>query len=461
MKLMNKTLLAIAIASIASPSYALWSTGIATTKTVIQEGVASQKAAVKASTDGVFTLETGESLTANDTITVNLVGGATFSSTPPQLKCSTGDLGGGVNTFTSPLTGGAAGSTSATWRSVDALCVATKLLTLNSNTAAIFDVTNVTDGNNVDILLTLKTSSNVVIGTASHSIQSEKAKYAFTGKKLFTLTETTSSDTAQVAQLYKLFGTTTPTLTTAAKIKHASNSDANSVPTQDVSAKKLLLTLSGDFNGITSIAATGVTGDDGTGAGAGVAGAFTINAAKTKAYAVNTAAITSAGGSLDIADLKLTLDGTTSQPARSFALKAELLADTLFSAHTARPASTFVTITRDGTCFSSNSTGGLNNIKITDMSGILPATGGSITVSAFDQAGNVIAANPPLPATYSVVMNNATTILNGGVLAASFPNAVRYDVIVNSVDANITNVKNTATGLDTAHFRSGATGGGL
>jgi hypothetical protein len=293
-----------------------------------------------------------------------------------------------------------------------------------------------------------------------------RTKYAFVGKKLFTVDfDTPNNTTALVAQLYKRFGALpTAVNTNQSRFQITSNSaaSATSIPAQYVSANKILYTLTGDFTGVTSISenTTGLlTGADcatGTPIAADV-NKFTKNAAGTAACAVNTAG-TGTTNPVN-ALVSLTVDGITPQTQRSFTLETKLLADGAFAAHTIRAASNFITINRDGTFFSSNSTGPLNNIKITDHSGILPVAGGAITVTAFNPSGVAVSALAA-PAIPTVVMNNATAVINGGDLLAKFPGANRFDVIVESNAANITNVKNTATGLDTAHYRTGG-GGGL
>lgn len=465
MKLMNKSLLAFAVASIASPSFAAWTTSPGANKAVIVQGVTSSKISAAATANAVYTLAAPtEGLTANDTITIELTGGAKFNGTTAvRLTPSAGDLGAGAATAAAPLTGGGAGSTSATWRALDAAVVAGTTLTLNS-ASTIFDVSGVTAGTPVQFVLTLKTSTGIVIGTAAHSTATEPAAYAdgaFKGANLFTITTNTpSSDVLKVANQYKTFDAAGTNKTTSlASHTLTLNATATSIPSQTVTAKKVLVTLAGDFNGITSVDAAvagELKGDDGTGAGAGTADKFTINAAKTNAYAVSNAS-QGFGDALD-SNLNFVLDGTTIQPARSFTAKFELLADTLFTPYVIQAPVNFVTLTRDGTFFTTNSTGPLNNIKITDQSGTLPPAGGAITVMAYNADGVAIA--PGAAAIPTSVKNNGTTTLTGSALGAKFPDAVRYDVTVESNDANITNIKKDTTGIDAAHYRSG-TGGGL
>lgn len=465
MNMINKNLLAVSIAATlaAAPlANAAWTTKIAAVKNVVSQAAATDKDDIAASTNIVYTVAAGQSLAPNDTIEITLTGGAVFDGTTGvTLQPSAGDVGAGATNASAPLTGGTAGSTSATWRVITTVA-AGSTLTLNSN-AAIFDVAGVVPGNNANIGITLKTSTGTVIGTANQLVKELAGDaYPFTGVNLTTTTVTSSTNTAQVATGYKfLEDNATDVLTDAVTINTQTNSAATSVPTQVVTAGKLLYTITGDFTGVASIAATGVNGADAAGAASvpAVAGGFAINAAKTAAYATNAANI-AAGGALNINDLVLTLDGTTEQAARTFNIATQLLADTLWTAHQTQSSVTATVIARNGTFFTSNSTGGLNSLKITDQSGGLPVGGGDILYKAYDVAGAAVSAAAGAPALPTKVPSNGTVIVPGADLVANYPNAVRFDVTVNSADANISNVKKSADGVNLTTYRSG-TGGSL
>ena len=91
----------------------------------------------------------------------------------------------------------------------------------------------------------------------------------------------------------------------------------------------------------------------------------------------------------------------------------------------------------------SNSIGSRNTIKISDMASTLPASGGSITVSAWDVNGNALpesGSEAPLR-----LYNHGTTSISGSVLAARFLNGtpVLYKFSIDSSKGVISNVKNS------------------
>ncbi|MFH0994522.1 MAG: hypothetical protein V1844_03375 [Pseudomonadota bacterium] len=98
------------------------------------------------------------------------------------------------------------------------------------------------------------------------------------------------------------------------------------------------------------------------------------------------------------------------------------------------------------TQFVSNAIGNYNTIKISDLSGSLPAGGGAVTVSAWDANGSVIPESgwaAPLK-----LYNHGTTIISGSNLAARFPmgSPIVYQFDVQSTQVLITNVKNSTDG---------------
>ncbi len=471
---MKKNLLAASVAAavlaMTPVANAAWTTA-ATTLNVVSQAVSTTKDDAAAQAAVVYTLALGESLTANDTIEIVLTGGLTFDGTTGvTLQPSAGDIGAGATLAAVPLSGGTAGSTSATWR-VIANVAAASTLTLNS-TGTIFDTNGVAVGNNADVLLTLKTSGGLTIGTASNSLNTTLETTAgandamlFTGVNLTTAALTASTNTAQVSTGYVyLEDNATDVLTDAVVVNTQSNSAAGgsaSIPSAPIAAANLLYTLAGDFTGVTSVAASGVTGSDSAGVQTGgTAGAFTVDAANGVAYASNTAMLAAGGGTLNINDLVITLDGTTAQAARSFTITTQVLGDATWSAHDVQATATATSIARNGTFFTSNSTGALNNIKVTDQSGSLPAAGGDISYAAWDASGASVAQAAGAATLPATVPNNGTVVVPGADLTANFPGGVRFDVTVNSSDASISNVKKTTSGTTVNTYRSG-TGGAL
>jgi len=94
----------------------------------------------------------------------------------------------------------------------------------------------------------------------------------------------------------------------------------------------------------------------------------------------------------------------------------------------------------------SNSIGINNTVKITDMSGLLPTTGGVVAVKAWGDSGKVILESST--ATPLKLNNYGTTLISGADLAKWFPDAKFYDFIVDSSKMLITNVKNSFDGTN-------------
>ncbi len=96
----------------------------------------------------------------------------------------------------------------------------------------------------------------------------------------------------------------------------------------------------------------------------------------------------------------------------------------------------------------SNSTGSLNTIQISDMTGKLPASGGAITVSAWDVNGTAI--EESVGAAPLMLFNHGTTSLSGPELQSRFLNGtpVLYKFSIDASDVVITNIKNSMNGTD-------------
>ena len=95
----------------------------------------------------------------------------------------------------------------------------------------------------------------------------------------------------------------------------------------------------------------------------------------------------------------------------------------------------------------SNAIGSLNTIKISDISGTLPASGSTIIVLAWDASGKTLAESGS--ATPLKLYNHGTTIISGSNLAACFPTGspMTYEFYVQSTKLLITNVKSSTDGL--------------
>lgn len=97
--------------------------------------------------------------------------------------------------------------------------------------------------------------------------------------------------------------------------------------------------------------------------------------------------------------------------------------------------------------YASNSIGTRNTLKITDMTGTLPAAGGAITVSAWDASGNAIPESSnavPLK-----IYSRRTTPITGSELAARFltGSPMTYEFSIGSSKVLVTNVKSSSDGI--------------
>jgi hypothetical protein len=426
-------------------------------------GVASQAAPV-------FGLAAGEILATNDTLTITLTGGLKFSGVAGALTllCSRGtvDLGAGVGAAAVPLSGGTAGSTTATWRVLVATGLAVGDTFTLSNPAApggIYDVSGILPLATADMLMDLKTILGAQIGAAAQSFKAKVvgANYIFTGAYGLTVNDggpgatpwTNTADVAAVPPYTKFLTGVTAGVATTLTITNNSAALGVAIPAaSQFAAQKILVSISGDFTGIASIAGANLTGSDATGnITGGLAGKFLITADKTMAYAVNTAAL-AAGAAIATAPT-FTIDGTTSQSARNFIVTVSNFVDAVdnWAAFTYYNPKNFYDILRNGVSFSANSLGPLNTIKITDRSGNLPAAGGLVIVQAWDVNGVKLA--DAAGVTPILLLSNQTITKTGSDLAARFVGtAMRYDVAIQSTSAVCTNIKKDATGITETVF---------
>jgi hypothetical protein len=99
------------------------------------------------------------------------------------------------------------------------------------------------------------------------------------------------------------------------------------------------------------------------------------------------------------------------------------------------------------TNFVSNSIGNYNTIKVSDMSGTLPASGSPISVKAWDANGSALTESGS--AAPLVLYSHGTTSISGSTLTARFPTGspMIYEFTVQSAKVLITNVKSSTDGL--------------
>lgn len=330
-----------------------------------------------------------------------------------------------------------------------------------------YDLTGVATGTSVTIATTV---SRLVLGVDSvvHAILSPATNFV-------ELTTTPS------LQLYALGAKITDTATVASSFVNLDATSANAtatsvtVPVATLTATvlndsnaaaatgTLLLKLTGVPSTVTSIAyaAAGVSQSDATGLAAPTTatpggGQFWLDGAGN-GFAKVTAAASKAV--IAATAMTFTYSGLAAIIPTTVNLQADYLAGAAdpFIAHTTLAASPISTIVRNGSAFSVNSMGALNKLKITDLSGALTASTGSISATAYDAAGVVVSGSP----TITALTSNSTTVINGADIVAAYPGAVRFDFVVESTEIAVSNVKKTADGTTATNYRNSTDGAGV
>lgn len=436
--------------------------GTMTSKQFLSNANTSSLYSAMAALDANYTFAAGSaeaSMAANSVLTLTLTGGAVWgpSTSLPTVTCTTGGV-----TFTS--FGSPAGTP--TIQFLAGTTTAAVTLVINTSACGI-NLLNATS--NVDLLLRLETPTGTVITSAAS--QKTASNYLFEPKQGMVITNTMQSPTLDVLAVpaYSKFesGALNGGAASSPRGLNINNqwvSSTASIPTSSLAIKKVLITLTGDFTGVTKVTIPSVTstftGCDGAfSTTGGVLGQYLINSAKTEAYATNTAVLPA--GDIDCSP-NFYVDGSTVQAARSFTAKVENIVDSSnYLAYTWQSPITNYKLLRNGTFISANSLGDQNTVKISDLSGSVPTGGAKVLISAWDQAGAKLAEASGLPDI--LVQNNETIILTGVAIAARFPvgTPMKYEIAVQSKNAVISNVKKTAEGFGSTVYTNTVGGGAL
>lgn len=447
---------------------AAWTSDSATKNVIIGAG-ASQTAAVSTTSSPVYSLGDAESMAVGSFVTFTLTGGAVWAS---QIGSSAVTLSPQVDGGTlSYLSGGAAGTVSVKFRTGIFTISTPSTITFNSKASNnLINVSKLGAGSNVDMLISIDDSSGgSIISNKSLYAMTGGGRYLFTGVNLFSVTNTPSYDTADVAAssgAYTKFegnalaGTGGNVLTIAPPTSY-------DIPSVGPTGKKVLVTLVGDFKGISKIVTkTNFTGSDSTGSTTGgVAGAFLINTAMTEAYAVNNETYFPA--TTQALAPTFHIDGSTVQVQRVVYAKVENLEDGVnYVAGTWSPSSKCYEIKRNGVFAAFNSLGPYNTIKISDTNGKIPAGGARVYFAAWDSAGVRLAEAPGLADASAlselIVQANQTITLTGDQIAARFVGSpMKYEVAIQSTSALISNIKKTPEGFGSTVYTPPTSGGAL
>jgi len=369
-------------------------------------------------------------------IRLALSNGATWNKAPVIATTATAlAFGAGVvsadkKTVTYPIT------TAAT-------AVGTITVTLTGATAAgLFNLTAVPAGAGVTLAVSAFDSAT---GSFAANAISTKNIFAKVALATAAVTKNTTGNVSDVSAAPSFTAFAAGGATTAAC--GAGTGPSNLTLTNNTTSQKLLkadvsLTLKGDFSDVTSITPSANTS------------AWTINTAKTEANSILAADLAGAAASGSLCPT-LTFSGTKAIPASDYTVSIATKASSSFTASTPATDQVLVSISRNGSFFSTNSTGGLNTVKITDMSG---RAASKIEVSAYDANGVMVTRAAGAPVLVSSVTANSTVSIGGADLTANFPNAVRFDFVVESKKIEVSNVKKTSAGTNVTVYTTAGQG---
>ena len=451
MKLLKKTLVAAGIAT------AVFATGAAQAATINNPSTALAPAAgnlvtnesvltVITPANTEVTLEAGESLSIDDSVTFTLSAG-TF-----------GTLVGGnltavpANGETYALVSGGAGSSTATFRVTGAASAAAAVLTLSGHTISAGTGTVPAD---TTILVTVDMSG--FVGGAATALYGTPLTQINT--QLEPAVTATVTANANVGEFDVASGFSTLTAGTGTTVLGASTLNGFAVVTTTASAAAIaggttaaiptavpdpsanLISISGPMRGVASINSANTDATNGLGILATpAANGFGINVAQNKAHGTQIG--------MGATDISITFDGTTAYDTSPFTAVVSRLPDgTNYAPKLNIGSGNLFSFTRNGTAFASNSVGRLSTLTITDRSNNLGAGGanGDIAITAYDQAGNMVACGAGL--VIDNLPGNGTVTIQGADIVDNCPGVKRVEGIVNSTAIYVTNTKKSSTGL--------------
>ncbi len=458
---------------------AAWVTLPTATQTIfanaLTTGAKLSPATGQAGINVAYSFAAGEALRTNDVVTVNITGGcATWAATP---VIGGSQVAGNFSLLNSPV-----GTAEAKWTLVNRVdnAAAGEVFFVNSSAAGLFNISACTAaGSYVDLTLTLmRGSTNLINASSLAAATSSMNLFASGGTTTLPLTVAVTpasaiADVAASSGAFKRFtSASTSTLSQAVTMTITPNLTTTTWPTSTggavFTARKVVVGVlgssTGALNGLTVTVPTTVAGtwtgcdSDGTaGTGTVTAGTFKKATGSTNAYITNVANLIQ-NPALALTTT-FTVDDSTAQTARSFNLEVRQLADTDWAAWTPLASTAMLTITRNGSSFTSNSIGSINTLKITDRSGAIATAGIPINITAYDAAGAVM--TPLSTATAFTLQPNATTSILGSTLIANYSAApIRYEFSVESASIVVTSVKNNADGSKSSVVYSNATGVG-
>ena len=454
MKLLKKTLVAAGIAT------AVFATGAAQAATINNPSTALAPAAGNTVTNEsvltvitpantVVTLGAGESLSIDDSVTFTLSTGA-FGTLVGGNLTSAGGIGVGGETYA--LVSGGAGSNSATFRVTGAASNSGATLTLGGHT-----ITGTGLAANSTILVTVDMSG--FVGGAATALYGTPITQINTQLEPAMAAVVTAAGTAGVFDVASGFSTLTvgtgtiagafstlnsiATITTTASLAAVANNNAAGFPIGAPDPSATLIAISGPMSGVDRISSGGTNATN-------IAGVNTTNPASL-GFGINVASNTAFGTQIatGASNLEITFDGTTAYDVSGYSAVVARLPDVAggYGANANIGGGSLFSFTRNGTAFASNSVGRLSTLTITDRSNNLGAGGanGGIAITAYDQAGNMVACGAGL--VIDNLSGNGTVTIQGADIVDNCPGVKRVDGVVNSTSIYVTNTKKSSTGL--------------
>ena len=454
MKLLKKTLVAAGIAT------AVFATGAAQAATINNPSTALAPAAGNTVTNEsvltvitpantVVTLGAGESLSIDDSVTFTLSTG-TFGTLVGGNLTSAGGIGVGGETYA--LVSGGAGSNSATFRVTGAASNSGATLTLSGHT-----ITGTGLAADSTILVTVDMSG--FVGGAATALYGTPITQINTQLEPAMTAVVTAAGTAGVFDVASGFSTLTvgtgtiagafstlnsiATITTTASLAAVANNNAAGFPIGAPDPSATLIAISGPMSGVDRISSGGTNATN-------IAGVNTTNPASL-GFGINVASNTAFGTQIatGASNLEITFDGTTAYDVSGYSAVVARLPDVAggYGANANIGGGSLFSFTRNGTAFASNSVGRLSTLTITDRSNNLGAGGanGGIAITAYDQAGNMVACGAGL--VIDNLSGNGTVTIQGADIVDNCPGVKRVDGVVNSTSIYVTNTKKSSTGL--------------
>ena len=454
MKLLKKTLVAAGIAT------AVFATGAAQAATINNPSTALAPAAGNTVTNEsvltvitpantVVTLGAGESLSIDDSVTFTLSTG-TFGTLVGGNLTSAGGIGVGGETYA--LVSGGAGSNSATFRVTGAASNSGATLTLSGHT-----ITGTGLAADSTILVTVDMSG--FVGGAATALYGTPITQINTQLEPAMAAVVTAAGTAGVFDVASGFSTLTvgtgtiagafstlnsiATITTTASLAAVANNNAAGFPIGAPDPSATLIAISGPMSGVDRISSGGTNATN-------IAGVNTTNPASL-GFGINVASNTAFGTQIatGASNLEITFDGTTAYDVSGYSAVVARLPDVAggYGANANIGGGSLFSFTRNGTAFASNSVGRLSTLTITDRSNNLGAGGanGGIAITAYDQAGNMVACGAGL--VIDNLSGNGTVTIQGADIVDNCPGVKRVDGVVNSTSIYVTNTKKSSTGL--------------